>query len=253
VSGTGPTRPKNWSPKLSERRALWQDADAEAEVIKPLTKSEAQRIDDAIRTCVGEIEHYWYTLNQLVAEAKQGQIHVTLGYKSWTAYLADVVKIKPDNRSERRELVLMLNRAGLSQRAIAPMVGVDQKTVSNDRATEENSSVESNVIGLDGKRRPRQPKPEPAKRQPLSSDLHGITSRITAATSELEKLPPRIDKLRADDRYSRYRKEYEEEIVKRLVAHVNRINRWIMPKLERGDRDRIVTALAVAYDDDGDA
>ena len=71
-----------------------------------------------------------------MAEAKQGGIHVALGFPSWTAYIADVFK---DNSvrlkgEARRELVAYLSDEGMSNRAIAGITGTDQRTVRRDRA-----------------------------------------------------------------------------------------------------------------------
>lgn len=106
--------------------------------------ADAHRLDKRIRLLVATIDNNLAKLHGLVEEAKHGEIHKALGFASWTAYLADAfqVQIRID-RHKRRELVGYLSGEGMSQRAIASVVGVDQKTVSNDlRAGEENSSPE---------------------------------------------------------------------------------------------------------------
>lgn len=113
-----------------------------AEVVKPLDRADAERLDRRIRLMVNSITDSLDKLHSLVEQAKSGAIHQTLDYPSWTAYISDVftISIRLD-RPHRRELVEYLSGQGMSQRAIADVVGVDQKTVSNDlRVGEENSS-----------------------------------------------------------------------------------------------------------------
>ncbi|POY04852.1 hypothetical protein C3469_04360 [Mycobacterium kansasii] len=125
-----------------------------------IASTDAKRLDQRIRLLAGSIGDSLAKLHQLVDEAKQGEIHKALGFSSWTAYLADALTIHVQlGREQRRELVGYLSGEGMSQRAIADVVGVDQKTVSNDlRSGEENSSpVLPPVIGIDGKRYPPRP------------------------------------------------------------------------------------------------
>lgn len=110
--------------------------------------ADAHRLDKRIRLLVATIDNNLAKLHGLVEEAKHGEIHKALGFPSWTAYLADAfqVQIRID-RDKRRELVGYLSGEGMSQRAIASVVGVDQKTVSNDlRAGEEFSSPEPGPV-----------------------------------------------------------------------------------------------------------
>jgi hypothetical protein len=115
----------------------------DAEVIDPMDRADAERLDKRIRLLVGTINDNLDKLYELVEQAKTGQIHKALDYPSWTAWAADTIKIQVRlDRGQRRELVGYLSGEGMSQRAIADVVGVDQKTVSNDLrlAGEENSS-----------------------------------------------------------------------------------------------------------------
>lgn len=113
-----------------------------------LGRIEAERLTDRIRYTAMSVRDGVEKLQQLVTEAQEGQAHLALGYPSWTAYIADVMGEDPlrlRDREERREVVSWLAGQGMSTRAIAPVVGVDQKTVSNDLRSprEENSSPAS--------------------------------------------------------------------------------------------------------------
>jgi hypothetical protein len=67
-------------------------------------------------------------------------------------------------RGERQEMVAMLSAEGMSTRAIAPIVGVDRKTVERDVRGGTNVPPIETVEGLDGKTYPRQgPKPAPTE------------------------------------------------------------------------------------------
>lgn len=190
-----------------------------------LEVAEAKRLDQKIRLLAGSISESLTKLQGLVEQARAGDIHVALGYPSWTAYVADALKVEVRiGRVQRRELVSWLSGEGMSQRAIADVVGVDQKTVSNDlRSGEEFSSPDEGVAyfdteeenvarlarehtaeqkrttGLDDKSYPKQPRPqEPSKprRGPITDDA----SRISL---ELGRIVKRLNKLVDDDRFDR--------------------------------------------------
>jgi len=72
----------------------------------------------------------------LITEASENHDHIALGFKSWsdyvrTEYAGLLARLTVE---DRRETVLILSRTGLSTRAIAPIVGVDNATVHRDLA-----------------------------------------------------------------------------------------------------------------------
>jgi predicted transcriptional regulator len=128
-----------------------------------VTKELAEKLDrmiretaDALQDAADEVEEQWDELKRLVAEAKAGDIHTVLGFRSWPAYVADAVGVNPSNVEERSTCVEFLVSEGMSQRAIARMLGVGVATVNravaqliHDGTLEE--IVES--VGLDGRKR----------------------------------------------------------------------------------------------------
>lgn len=148
-------------------------------------------------------------LQKLVEQAKENDIHRLLGYRSWTAYLSEVfsIPVKLD-RGARAEVVGYLSSEGMSQRAIANVVGVDQKTVCNDlHAGEENSSPEPEVItGRDGKRyRPKPPQQQPDQAVEQKPRRGAITDTALRVGLDLGKINNRLEKLVTDDRFDRNR------------------------------------------------
>lgn len=115
----------------------------EGEVIERMTEHEAKAITARIRLCAFNAREALEKLADFTRQAKKGEAHTVLGYASWTAYLADVLGELHLNlsRDQRREIVTLLTDEGMSTRAIAAVVSVDQKTVVNDRrATAEEIS-----------------------------------------------------------------------------------------------------------------
>lgn len=96
----------------------------DAEVVPAMDRDAAHRLDSRIRLLAGSVADNLTKLTDLIATAQAGQIHLTLGFKSWPAYLASALsKLKMVMNTEaRRELVDVLTDAGMSQRAIAPPV-----------------------------------------------------------------------------------------------------------------------------------
>lgn len=99
-----------------------------------LSPGEAQRLTQRIKLTASSVRDGMFKLRNLVEEAKRSNVWQVLGYQSWTAYLADTLADEPMRlgRDERQELVGYLAGEGLSTRAIAPIVGVDRKTIERD-------------------------------------------------------------------------------------------------------------------------
>lgn len=99
-----------------------------------LSPGEAQRLTQRIKLTASSVRDGMFKLRNYVDEAKRSNVWQVLGFPSWTAYLADTLADEPMRlgREERQELVGYLAGEGLSTRAIAPIVGVDRKTVERD-------------------------------------------------------------------------------------------------------------------------
>lgn len=133
-----------------------------------LDRTSAEQLDHQLREAVAVAAGSLELVAGLVAEAKARGVHETLGYPSWTAYLADALGGKlhvPD--ALRSELIGLLAGEGVSVRGIAAVTGVSKsavaRQVSHDGTPElqsESGHAPSPVVGLDGKvYRKRQPKP----------------------------------------------------------------------------------------------
>lgn len=140
---------------------------AEADVIEPLSLAEAQALDARVRRQVRIVNGQARKLHgnlcgllHYVNQAKEGNIHTTLGYKSWPDYVASTVKIKGLPAKKRRELVWFLSGEGMSQRILGDILCVDQSTVSRD-LRDAHASPEP-VTGRDGKTYKRKPEVKPS-------------------------------------------------------------------------------------------
>lgn len=203
-----------------------------AEVQQPmLSVDAARRLTERIRLTAHSARESIEKLHVLVAEAKDGNAHLALGYASWTAYLAEVLGEEPLRlaRDQRQELVGYLAGEGMSARAIAPIVGVDRKTVDRDIAGGANVPPEpdpqeaarqavarafsqaeevpakaepAKVTGLDGK---SYTKPAPAAGK--TPNRRALPDQARDAGQELRKATERLERLMADDRFSRNKQE----------------------------------------------
>ena len=173
------------------------------EVLVPLDRPAAERLDSRIRLIAGQFIADWAKLCTLVEQAKAGQIHVTLGYPSWTAYVADVsgqMKVTPEIRPEAVEL---LASAGMSTRAIAAVTGVSKTTVVRDLSGGPNGPPEGDgaagerppITGLDGKTYPNKPiRREPPRRKPFPGEFGG-------SVHDLFRPVEKVQKFAGDDRF----------------------------------------------------
>ncbi|KDQ02034.1 hypothetical protein EN35_16485 [Rhodococcus qingshengii] len=144
----------------------------DAEVVDLLDEAAAKKLDTRIRLTIGTVRENFAKLQDYVHEAKAGEIHRALGFKSWTAYLSDALGAQPlmVDREQRRELVEYLSSEGMSTRAIASATGSSRETVRRQVAGDPNVSPEnreSPTTGLDGKT--YAPKPRPVA-EPVADD-----------------------------------------------------------------------------------
>lgn len=125
-----------------------------------LGADDARALTARIRQAARDVAERVERLLQLVDQAIGGEAWRVLGYASAAAYIVDVVEPMHLRVEQRRVVVGWLTGRGMSTRAIAPLVSVDQKTVLNDRraiaaaalpAGEEDSSPAATIIGLDGR------------------------------------------------------------------------------------------------------
>lgn len=191
-------------------------------VVRVLSAREAERLTDQIKFTIESIDNGLFKLRNLLEEAQQSNVWQMLGFSSWTAYLASLFEGRPMRlpREQRQELVGYLSGEGMSSRAIATVVAVDQKTVVNDIRREEFSSprspavtpgdgapadtspdvrVERAVTGLDGKIY--------AVARPQTPRRRAITDQARDAGWDARKVADRLQKLREDDRLSRNKEE----------------------------------------------
>ena len=220
------------------------------EVAQPISHADAESLDKRLRAQVTELAHSFDRVVEVMTQARTGQVHLTLGFASWPAYVADVMKVwgrVPD--AIRSSVVAFLDGEGMSQRAIAEATGLSQPTVhrelvkaQNDPDPDAGDSHESAVpetkpepvsppiTGRDGKtykRRPPKPKPEPepvAEPVPeppppggLTEDSPGQTDRVRQA---LENARATAIEPEPDDSDSRPKAISESE--SELVEKTNR-------------------------------
>lgn len=115
-----------------------------------------------------------------VLRAFEGRAWLALGYESWDEWCdceLDGFKLPA---LQRKEVVAALAEAGMSNRAIANVVGASEGTVRNDRAesTAQNYAVERTTLGQDGKKR-RQPRPAPGSPERASEEAEFIHDEDT--------------------------------------------------------------------------
>ncbi|MET8314837.1 hypothetical protein ABZU78_12020 [Rhodococcus erythropolis] len=199
----------------------------DAEVVDLLDEAAAKKLDTRIRLTAGTVRENFAKLQDYVHEAKAGEIHRALGFKSWTAYLSDALGAQPlmVDREQRRELVEYLSSEGMSTRAIASATGSSRETVRRQVAGDPNVSPEnreSPTTGLDGKTYSPKPRPvaepaaddrfissdeldelnappsAPSKRRPLTDSY---SETVLAITKHVERLA----RLTADDRFDIHR------------------------------------------------
>lgn len=186
-----------------------------SELTTAMTEREARRLTERIRITAHNYTEAKAKLLTLVQEAKDGNVHEVLGYKSWTAYLAETLGDEPMRlaRDERQEMVRVLSAEGMSTRAIAPVLGVTHKTVVKDSQAirgdvvpEVPPAIEKHgeaiaqppktITGMDGKAYTRpEPKEAPKPR------AEAVTSQFSGAIADLNRLLDRFHRITTSPNY----------------------------------------------------
>lgn len=113
-----------------------QQVEEQVEVVVPLSREDAEQLDKRIRQAAGQFVADWVKFQGLIDDARRGQVHLTLGYPSWTAYVAevgqDLLSLPTANAEVRREVLEWLSRTGMSLRAIAQVAGLSKSTVGRE-------------------------------------------------------------------------------------------------------------------------
>ncbi len=99
-----------------------------------LDEAGARRLTMRIRLQLDAIASNVEQVVSLIEQARDGNAHEPLGYKSWTAYVEHEFGgvLARLGRAERRPIVELLSAKGMSTRAIASVVGASHMTVARD-------------------------------------------------------------------------------------------------------------------------
>ncbi len=133
------------------------------EGVELLGPDAARAVTEQIRTATVRALDALADVEDSIRTAYAGRAWAALGYESWDAYCAAEFSQTRlwASVDERHARTVALRDAGLSQRAIAAVLGVSQPTVSSDvsraLSTDQDRSVDSGdrtVAGLDGRTRP---------------------------------------------------------------------------------------------------
>lgn len=208
------------------------------DIVQASAPEEARARADRIRSGMRVLAEW----QQDVIAAYAARDWEALGYATWDAYIDGEygehrVRLP---REQRREIVAGMSAAGMSTRAIGAAVGVDQKTVVNDRAaTEEFSSVPETVLSLDGRERPASrpaPEPniwtepgadevvdaelvdEPARPEPPKPKRRPLPEALTEASRDYVRAAERLDRLTQDDRFPKNRDSAHHQLPELLGA-----------------------------------
>ncbi len=191
-----------------------------------MSEHDARKLTERIRVTAHNYTEAKAKLLELVQQAKDGGAHVALGYKSWTAYLAEVLGDEPLRlaRDDRQEMVKVLSAEGMSTRAIAPIVGANHNTVARDLIGVSNETPEppASVQGIDGKTYTR-PEPQPAPTEPPKPKRRPITDQSSEAGWELAKAVERIERIIADDRLPANREVVTTHLKQHLINSISQL------------------------------
>lgn len=171
-----------------------------------LTEPEAARLTTKIQLRLEVIADNVEQVLPLIEQARTGGAHQSLGYASWTAYVADKFgdSLGRLKKVERIPVVELLAEQGMGTRAIASVVGVSKDTVSrelragvsDETPADAGEAPAKDITGTDGKTY-RMPEPQKLRARPLPDrywrkafDVAKATGHLRDLTENRRRYPP---------------------------------------------------------------
>lgn len=168
--------------------------DKVVEAPEPLSEAKAKALDKKIRAASVKVADNSATLLDLLEDAMKGQIHVALGYASWSAWCKEAAPVLPADPNERKAMVSLMSGNGVSQRIMAELLSVNQSTVSRDvKEIEGDAPASSVTVGSDEKVYPKKPKKE--KQEPLDVEEAELPEEPRKATDVIDDFGENMDYL----------------------------------------------------------
>jgi hypothetical protein len=164
----------------------------------------------AARVSVAHVE-------DLLLEAQEGQAWELLGFRSWPEYVSDIFAQTPLRlaREDRIEAAKTLTKYGMSTRAIAPILGVDDSTVARDLQGTDAADT-ATIVGMDGKTYQKsansRPDVEDAAGEAVSSRRPRLATEAREAARAISAGLDLIENIMADKRYQSQKEKVRAEL-----------------------------------------
>lgn len=169
------------------------------EIVKPeLSKAEARKLTNQIKKDLNAGADTAEKMNavmeeaaDLMAEAFAKKVWLSLEHASWEDYVASElgeVRVRLE-RSMRQSLVYRMAQKELSTRAVAAIIGVDQKTVSNDLRQVRREKGEDAPTAVKNRKGQTQKTPKRTpKAKPVAERFTAIIEKLDGPVGDLVSL-----------------------------------------------------------------
>lgn len=217
------------------------------EIIEPLTDGDARRLTERIRLTLTSMLDQRDKVLSLIREARDRQAYTALGYPSWTAYVADEFAdaLPRLDRAERTMLAIEFADAGMSNRSIGSVLGVDEGTVRSDLRRAEYSARPP-VTDTLGRTQPAtrastSPTPTPGDVDPTPAPSSlGEVDGGAGQTSQGEEPPSRTDVEDStggpatppvDPRSAKHTRATDAKVIENLIDALRPLTHTVAPNI----------------------
>jgi hypothetical protein len=182
------------------------------DTVVPLSMTEAMALDKRIRLLANHIRDSVEQITQLLVEARDGQIWLTLGHKSYGEYVKEALGGRQVDRAVRQAVVPLMLGERMPVKTIAEALGVHRRTIDRDINQDAHTRIPDTFIGADGVEQKREHRRVPSQEELAAEESYTVIDAM------VDTLSAEADCMEAIDNVQQLAQEMEVHAL-RITEH----------------------------------